>query len=88
MQKQQYKDFTTCPVEATLNLVKGKWKVVIMFRLIDENRRFNELSRLLPKVTQRVLTNQLRELEKDGLVHRDDFCRSTSPSRIFSYKAC
>lgn len=64
------KDFTTCPVEATLNLIQGKWKVVIMFRLRDEPRRFNELTRLLPDITQRMLTNQLRELERDGLVHR------------------
>lgn len=66
----KHKNYTECPVEATLNLIQGKWKVVIMFRLIDETRRFNELAKLLPKVTQRMLTNQLRELEADGLVSR------------------
>ena len=69
--KEQNKDYTTCPVEATLGLIQGKWKVVIMFRLKDGAKRFNELSRLLPNVTQRMLTKQLKELEKDGLVHRE-----------------
>jgi len=70
MKKQEVKNYSQCPIEATLALIQGKWKVVIMFRLKDEPRRFNELSRLLPNITQRMLTNQLRELEKDGLVHR------------------
>ncbi len=73
MQKQTHKDFTKCPIEASLALIQGKWKVVIMFRLMDGAKRFNELSRLLPQVTQRMLTNQLRELERDGLVHRKVF---------------
>lgn len=72
MQKKQT-DFTKCPIEATLNIIQGKWKIVILFRLIEQTRRFNELSRLLPKITQRMLTNQLRELEKDGLIHRKVF---------------
>ena len=77
------KDYTACPVETTLNLIQGKWKVVIMFRLKDQPRRFNELSRLLPKVTQRMLTNQLRELEKDGLVHREVY-PEVPPKVIYS----
>ena len=71
MTSQQDKDFKKCPIEASLALIQGKWKIVIMFRLMDEPRRFNELSRLLPQITQRMLTNQLRELERDGLVHRE-----------------
>lgn len=60
-----------CTVEATLNLIGGKWKGVILYRLLTENvLRFNELRRMLPNITQRMLTNQLRELETDGLVHR------------------
>ncbi len=73
MSEQPHKDFTKCPIEASLSLIQGKWKVVIMFRLMDEPKRFNELSRLLPQVTQRMLTNQLRELERDGLVYREAF---------------
>ena len=68
---QKEKDYTTCPVEATLGLIQGKWKVVILFRLMDKPIRFNELSRLLPNITQRMLTTQLRQLEKDGLIHRE-----------------
>ncbi len=80
MQNKQHKDFTKCPIEASLALIQGKWKVVIMFRLMDEPRRFNELSRLLPQVTQRMLTNQLRELEKDGLIHREVYLQV--PSKV------
>lgn len=60
-----------CTVEATLSLIGGKWKGVILYRLMTEPvLRFNELRRLLPNITQRMLTNQLRELEADGLIAR------------------
>ncbi|KKW67462.1 HxlR family transcriptional regulator [Lampropedia cohaerens] len=60
-----------CSVEATLSLIGGKWKGVILYRLLEAQvLRFNELRRILPNITQRMLTNQLRELERDGLVAR------------------
>lgn len=59
-----------CPVEATLQLIGGKWKGVVLFHLLSGPMRFNELRRHLRNCTQRMLTNQLRELEADGLVHR------------------
>ena len=74
MARIPHKAFTCtagCTVEATLNLIGGKWKGVILYRLLTEQvLRFNQLRRLLPDVTQRMLTNQLRELESNRLISR------------------
>ena len=59
-----------CSVEAAISLIDGKWKGVILFHLQDGTCRFNEIRRLVPGATQRTLTNQLRELEQDGLIER------------------
>ena len=60
----------TCPLEAASSVVGGKWKSVILYRLLNNTMRFNELLRSIPDVTRRMLTLQLRELEKDGLISR------------------
>ncbi|MED4241006.1 winged helix-turn-helix transcriptional regulator [Priestia megaterium] len=60
-----------CPVETTLDVIGGKWKGIILYHLIDGKKRFNEFRRLYPGITQRMLTLQLRELERDGIVHRE-----------------
>ena len=59
-----------CPVEAALEQIAGKWKGLILYHLMDEGLRFNELARRVGSVTQRSLTKQLRELERDGIVSR------------------
>ncbi|HAP3815346.1 TPA: helix-turn-helix transcriptional regulator [Enterococcus faecalis] len=60
-----------CPKELTLSMFSGKWKLVILYHLnVDGPYRFNELMRFLSPITHKVLTNQLRELEEDGLVTR------------------
>ncbi len=68
--KQRHELYLDCPVEGTLDLIGGKWKGVILYLLLERTHRFSELQRRLTKVTQRTLTNQLRELEADGLVAR------------------
>lgn len=70
MRKQRHHAYTNCPVEAGLDIIGGKWKSIILFRVLEGTRRFNELRRLLPSITQRMLTNQLRELERDGMISR------------------
>src|ERR1700748_587748 len=59
-----------CPVEATLDLIDGKWKGVVLYHLASETLRFTELRRRLPGITQRMRTKQLRELEESGLMVR------------------
>jgi len=60
-----------CPVETALDVLAGKWKILILWYLRRETKRFNELQKLLPRTTQKMLIQKLRELENDGIVHRE-----------------
>ena len=71
IKKEINEDTYPCPVELTVEVIGGKWKGLILYHLTSGTKRFNELGRLLPKTTQRMLTLQLRELEKDGIIHRE-----------------
>lgn len=64
-----------CPVEITADIIGGKWKPLILFYLQGQTRRFGEIQKLLPGVTKKMLTQRLRELERDGIVHRKVFAQ-------------
>lgn len=59
-----------CPIATTLEVIGGKWKVHILCVLIEGKKRTNEIKREIPNITQKVLTQQLRQLESDGIIHR------------------
>ena len=59
-----------CPVQTCLNFISDKWKILIIRDLLTGTKRFSELKKSLAPVTQKMLTQQLREMEKDGLVYR------------------
>lgn len=59
-----------CPLVAAINIVGGKWKPIILHMLGTRSMRFGELQRSIPPVSQKMLTQQLRELEADGIVQR------------------
>jgi len=61
---------TGCAVEATLSVIGGVWKPVLLFHLLKGKLRFNALCRLTPSATPRMITLQLRELEADGIINR------------------
>ena len=59
-----------CPIEATISLIGGKYKAIILWNLMNRTLRYSELHKKMPKATDKMLAQQLRELEKDGLIIR------------------
>ncbi len=70
MKKIKHIDETNCPVKATMDIIGGKWKPIILYYLKDGIKRFGELQRLIPHITKKMLTQQLRELELDEIIER------------------
>lgn len=70
---RKYDGRTGCDVEATLSVLGGRWKPVLLFHLLDGRKRFGELCRMTPNATQRMITLQLREMEADGAISREVF---------------
>jgi len=72
--KVTYRNVNHCPVEVTLSVIGGKWKPLILWHLYEGGvRRFLELQRIIPGITRKMLTQHLRELERDGVVARKIF---------------
>jgi DNA-binding HxlR family transcriptional regulator len=63
-------DYRICPAESTAKLIGGRWKIVILWYLFQGAKRFSELQHMLTGVTKKVLTQQLRDMERDGIVTR------------------
>jgi DNA-binding HxlR family transcriptional regulator len=68
-----------CPLTAALAAMGGKWKLIIIYWLAEEPRHFAALRRLMPSISQKVLTEQLRELADDGILHREETGQVPSP---------
>jgi DNA-binding HxlR family transcriptional regulator len=71
---------TGCPLTAAVNAIGGKWNLICLYWLDADTRRFNELQRLMPDISHKVLAATLRELEREGLICRTDF--SEVPPRV------
>jgi len=59
-----------CPVTATMQLIGGKWKIIILWAISNDVNRFGELQRAIPSITKKMLTSELRSLERDGFINR------------------
>jgi DNA-binding HxlR family transcriptional regulator len=65
-----YEDIGNCPVTATMELIGGKWKILILHLINNDINRFGRMSMMLKDISKQMLTTQLRELENDGLIER------------------
>jgi DNA-binding HxlR family transcriptional regulator len=63
-------EFENCPVTFTIRAIDGKWKLLILYLITNDIRRFGKLSMMLKTISRQMLTSQLRELEKDGIIER------------------
>jgi DNA-binding HxlR family transcriptional regulator len=63
----------SCPVTATITMIGGRWKPIILFHLSDHTRRFGEIAARMPLISRKVLSDQLKELEAAGMISRQEF---------------
>ena len=77
---KKLKELPLCPVATTISLIGTKWKLLIIRNLMERPWRFNELKRSLEGISQKMLTESLRELEEDGIVSRIDY--KTNPPKV------
>jgi DNA-binding HxlR family transcriptional regulator len=80
------KDHRGCPVQAAINVLSGKWKVQILWRLSFGPMRYSNLRQKLRQISEKVLTDQLRQLEKDGVIQRH-ISNSVPPAVTYSLNA-
>lgn len=73
----------TCPTSITMRFIGGKWKAVILIHLAKDNKRYNELRKQIPTITERTLSLQLKQLEEDGLIERKVY--SEKPPLMVEY---
>ncbi len=77
---KKMKDLPECPVATTVTLIGSKWKLLIIRNLMNRTWRFNELLKSLDGISQKVLTDNLRQLEGDGIIFRKDY--KTNPPKV------
>ncbi|SDD09381.1 winged helix-turn-helix transcriptional regulator [Actinokineospora iranica] len=82
MKRQHY----VCGLDAAVDIINGKWKVLILWELSLQHRRFGELKRQVVGVSEKVLSQHLREMEEDGLVHRETY-DEVPPRVVYSLTA-
>lgn len=70
MSKQARRTTYYCPIDAALSIIGGKYKTIILYHLLNKTLRYNEIHRLIPQATPKMLTQQLRELEEDKVINR------------------
>jgi DNA-binding HxlR family transcriptional regulator len=70
---KNYMKYNGCPVSATIKIIGGKWKPIILYLISHDVNRFSEMQKMIEGISKKMLTSQLRELERDGLIHRKVF---------------
>jgi DNA-binding HxlR family transcriptional regulator len=70
MEKINYQNIEHCPVTATMEVIGGKWKILVMYLISNNINRFGKMSMMLKGISKQMLTSQLRELEQDGIIER------------------